>query len=159
MNQAGHTLLELTLVLGLMGLLTMLGASRVDLGAPGLAFLAGELRGILDQAFLQAQARGREVSVCLCGPGGDVPSLRLPRGVRWGLPPTGVPLPPDLDLPRKAHLTGAAHARITVTPRGTATAGAWYLTDGKDALYLGLNGQGGLTVLRYRHRRRTWTGA
>ena len=156
MSQSGHTLLETTLVLGLLGLLAGAGASALEPGGLRLAHLPLELRGTLDQAFLLARARGGEVRVALGGPGGDVAPVALPHGVRWGLPVAGVPLPPGMDAPVKAHLTGAAHPVITVTPRGTATASAWFLTDGRDALCVRLSGWGGLRVLRWRRSRRAW---
>ncbi len=152
----GHTLLETAFVLGILGLLGSLGAANLDFGSVGLAHLPLELRGALDQAFLLARARGSDVRVSLGGPGGDVAPVLLPRGVRWGLPRTGVPIPPGMDEPIKAHLTGAAQPILTVTPRGTATASAWFLTDGKDALCVRLSGKGPITLLRWRRARRAW---
>lgn len=155
MRERGHTLLEAVLVLGLISLLATAGALAVDLRGPCLAYLPVELRGALDQAFLLARARGSDVSLALGGPGGDVAPVLLPRGVRWGLPP-GVPTPPGRVPPRKAHLTGSAHPVITVTPRGTAPADAWYLTDGRDALYVSLSGQGRVQLRRWRRDLRAW---
>jgi prepilin-type N-terminal cleavage/methylation domain-containing protein len=151
----GFSLLETTVVLALIGLLGSLGTALVP--GPGLAFLPGELRGALDQAFLLARARGQDVRLSLGGKAGEVRPVSLPRGLRWGLPASGVPLPPDMAAPVKAHFTGAAHPVFTVTPRGTATASAWFLTDGRDALCLRLSGQGGIQVLRWRSARRTWS--
>ena len=128
----------------------------MSLGSPGLRFLPVELRGALDQAFLLARAQGRDVRVSLGGPGGDVAPVLLPGGVRWGLPASGVPFPPRMDATVRAHLTGAAHPVITVTPRGTATGGAWFITDGRDALCVRLSGQGHLQVLRWRRSQRIW---
>jgi hypothetical protein len=159
MREAGHTLLEATLVLGLMGILSCLGAATLDLRGPALALLPLELRGALDQAFLLARARGSDVRVALGGPGGDVAPVILPRGVRWGLPGPSVPIPDGMDPPRRAHRTGAAHPILTVTPRGTATASAWFLTDGRDALCMRLSGEGQLHLLRWRWERRAWEPA
>jgi hypothetical protein len=156
MSQAGHTLFETTLVLGLAGALACAGAMVLAPGGAMLTFLPVELRGALDQAFLLARARGRDLRVSLGGPGGEVLPVPLPRGVRWGLPASGIPIPPGMDAPMKAHLTGAAHPVLTVTPRGTATASAWFLTDGRDALCLRLSGQGGVQFLRWRRARRAW---
>jgi len=155
MSVQGYSLLEATVVLALVGAVGSLGAARLP--GPGLSFLHGELRGALDQAFLLARVRGQEVRFSLGGPGGEVRPVRLPRGLRWGLPASGVPLPPGMAAPVKAHLTGAAHPVLTVTPRGTVTACAWFLTDGRDALCLRLSGQGCLQVLRWRRARRAWS--
>jgi type II secretory pathway pseudopilin PulG len=151
----GHTLLETTLALAILGLLASLGVASASLATPAFGILAVEARGALDQAFLLARARGGDVRVALGGTGGEVAPLVLPRGVRWGLAP-GTPLPPHMDPPVKAHLTGQAHPLVTVTPRGTATASAWFLTDGRDALCLRLSGQGHCQVLRWRAARRAW---
>jgi len=154
----GHTLLEAVLVLGLLAVLGAAGSLALDRRGPSLALLAADLRGALDQAFLLARARGSDVRLALGGPGGDVEPVRLPRGVRWGLPRAGVSIPAGKDPPRKAHLTGAAHPVITVTPRGTATSGVWYLTDGRDALCLSLSGRGDVHLLRWRRDLRRWVG-
>lgn len=159
MRESGHTFLELCLVLGILAALGGVGIAALDLGGPSLALLPVELRGTLDQGFLLARARGRDVRVSLGGAGGEVPPVRLPRGVRWGSPPGGVPLPPGMGVPLKAHLTGAAHPVVTVTARGTATAGCWFLGARREALVLRLSGQGNLKVLRWRSRLRAWATA
>ena len=71
MREAGHTLLELALVLGLMGLLGGFGAALPDPGTAGLAFLPLEMRGALHQGLLLARARGGDVRVALGGAGGE----------------------------------------------------------------------------------------
>lgn len=155
MRQGGYTLLEASLVLAVLGVLAAACLAALNPGAPLLGYVALDLRGALDQAFLQAQARGGDVRVRLAGPGGDVAPLLLPRGVRWGTPP-GVPPPPGADPPKRAQRVGASHPSVTVTPRGTATASAWYLTDGRDALCARLSGHGHIQVLRWRRPRRAW---
>jgi hypothetical protein len=163
----GATLLELLVVLALVCLLAFLGWSRVDLGRP-LDAVQGELRGCLERAQVRAQAQGRTVSVSLQSSCAAVPGqashpavplalpLVLPRGVRWGLPPEGVPFPEGMKPPVRAHLTGEAHERVRVTPRHTAQASLWFLTDGKDALCLRLSDHGQLTLLRWRRPQRQW---
>jgi len=158
MRARGHTLLEAVLVLAILSLLTAAGSLALDHRGPSLTLLAADLRGALDQAFLLARARGSEVRLALGGPGGDVAPVLLPRGVRWGLPRTGVPFPPGMDPPRRAHLTGAAHPVVTVTPQGTATAGAWFLTDGRDALCVRLSGRGDVHLRRWRSDLHAWVG-
>ena len=156
---SGPTFLELCVVLAILGALGGVGMASIDLGGPSLAFLPVELRGALDQGFLLARARGREVRVALGGPGGEVPPVLLPRGVRWGLPAGDIPLPPGMRATRTAHRTGAAHPVVTVTPRGTATAGCWFLASRGDALCVRLSGRGGLKVLRWRRGLRAWQPA
>ncbi|BDU72114.1 prepilin-type N-terminal cleavage/methylation domain-containing protein [Mesoterricola silvestris] len=156
MKAQGHTLLEALLVLALLSILGAAGGVALATQGPGLTFLPAELRAAVDQAFLLARARGGDVRLALGGPGGDVAPVVLPRGLRWGLPGAGVPVPPGLRQPRRAHLTGAAHPVVTVTPRGTATGTAWYLTDGRDAVYVGLTGRGEVHVRRWRASRWAW---
>ncbi|MBP1628105.1 MAG: hypothetical protein H6Q00_2580 [Holophagaceae bacterium] len=154
----GFTLAETSVTLGITGILGLCGLSTLDLGG-GLA-LSGfqvELTGSLDQAFHLARARGSNVSVVMNSPGAqDIIPLQLPRGVKWGSLP-GVPLPPGMDPTVKASNTGLAHARITVTPRRTATASAWFLNDGRDVLCMRLSGQGRVQLLRWRAARMKWT--
>jgi len=157
MRQCGYSILETTFVLGLLGLLCGLGVATLKLGGACSGFLGWEARGVLDQALLLARARGSDVRVALGEPRGDVRPLGLPRGFRWGLPSGAIPRPPDMKPTAKAHLTGAAHAVLTVTPRGTATAGVWFLTDGRDALCVRLSGRGAIHVLRWRRGPRAWT--
>jgi hypothetical protein len=152
---AGYTLLEASLVLAVLGLLAAAGLGALGSRGPALGPLALDLRGALDQAFLLARARGGDVRLGLAGAGGDVPPLLLPRGVRWGAPP-GLPPPPGAEAPKRAQREGAAHPWVVVTSRGTATASAWYLTDGRDVLCARLSGQGQITVLRWRRSRTAW---
>jgi hypothetical protein len=161
----GHGLVELLLALALAALLGALGTAWMPQGSPGLTSVQGELRAAVEQAFLLARGRGREVRLAL---GGHTPACRhppdlggvsplvLPRGVRWGLPDPDMRLPDAMARPERAHLTGAAHPCLTVTPGGTAQAGAWFLTDGRDAVCLRLAGTGTLTLFRWRHRSGAW---
>ena len=164
--QVGASLLEALVALAIMGILLAVGLARMDLGSPGLGAVQGELRGALEQALLQARAQGREQRVALqAGPDGRtvltepgaLRPLLLPRGVHWGLPAGGVPLPPGMAQPVRAHLTGQAHAAVTVTPQSTAMASVWFLHDGQDALCLRLSDHGHLQLLRWRHHLRQWT--
>ena len=125
-GQGGFCLVELLVVLALVGLLGGLAGGSGPPAGPALAAVQGELRAAVEQAFLLARARGCRVRVALGGaPAGrsrrgdrvEVPPLVLPRGVRWGLPPSAVPLPPGMRETRQAHLTGPAHPGISVTPR------------------------------------------
>ena len=155
-RHAGTSLVETSLVLALVGLLVLLGLGRLGSGSQGLTAVEGELRGCLEQALLRAQAQGCGLQVALQGPGGSLAPLRLPRGVRWGLPARGIPIPPGMDPPVRAHLTGAAHAQVPITPRHTALASVWFLTDGQDALCLRLSNHGHVQLLRWRHQRQHW---
>jgi hypothetical protein len=78
--------------------------------------------------------------------------------VRWGLP-AGIPTPEGRAAPLKAHVRGQSFPSIRVTPWGTAQACAWYLTDGREALYMGVSDFGAITLLRWRSRRRGWEAA
>lgn len=162
---AGFSLLELQVVLAVIAILCVM-AVRLDPGSMALTAVQGELRACVEQAFQLARFRGCPVRVALAGPapvrrgrpreGADVLPLKLPRGVRWGLPHSGIPLPPGMGRTAQAHLTGQAHPCITVTPARTAEATAWFLTDGRDAVCLRLSDQGQLTLLRWRRRLRQW---
>jgi hypothetical protein len=162
---SGHSLLELLLVLALAALLGLMGAAFRPQGSPGLGAVQGELRGAVEQAFLLARGRGRSVRLALgghtpaCGPAGDCGEpapLVLPRGVRWGVADPAMPMPEGMARPALAHLTGAAHPVVTVTPLGTALAAVWFLTDGRDAVCLRLAGTGEISLYRWRHRAARW---
>jgi hypothetical protein len=166
--EAGSSLLELVLVLGLMAVLTGMGAGRGLQDHGALTAAQGELRASVEQAFLLARARGCSVVVALAGHSaacrgrhpraehGAIAPLTLPGRVRWGLPESGVPLPPDARNPLQAHRTGMAKPCITITPEHTAEANAWYLSDGQDAVYLGLSDSGRITLQRWRNTTRQW---
>ncbi|GEM_PF-262557 len=165
---AGFSLLELTLVLGLITLLGLLAALAPPPANPALAAVQGELRASVEQAMLLAQARGVPVRVALNGPvpacrkhgdGAHILPLTLPRGVRWGLPHPAFPLPPGMLPTVRAHLTGLAHPCVTVSPAHTAEASTWFLTDGRDAVCLRVSPFGRVTLLRWRQRLGRWTGS
>lgn len=153
----GFTTTETLLTLGIAGILSLAGLSIVSLHSIDLSMAQQELQGCLDQAFVQARAQGRNVSLAPAQDGGGpgIIPVQLPRRVKWGKP-ASIPLPPGMDDPRRADTQGEAHPRITVTPRRTATASAWFLNDGKDALCFRLSGHGRLNVLRYRAARHRW---
>lgn len=162
----GFNLLELCLAQGLAALLGALAVAGLPQVNPGLNALRGELRASLEQAFLLARARGAPVRVALGGPvpacrgrhrdGAHILALTLPRGVRWGLPHPGFPLPPDMQATVRAHLTGQAHPCVTVSPARTAEASTWFLTDGRDALCLRVSPFGRITLLRWSQRLGHW---
>ena len=155
---AGITLVETSVTLGVVSLLFILGVSAMDFGrGMALTGFQEELQGSLHQAFHLARAKGSNVTVALGSPAAqDIIPLQLPKGVMWGKPDR-IPLPPGMDPTVKAASTGEAHARITVTPRHTATASAWFVNDGRDALCMRLSGQGRLQLLRWRASRQAWT--
>jgi hypothetical protein len=151
---------ELVLALGITAILAAVALDRGPSGGPVLTAVQGELRAAVEQALILARRQNRPVRLALGtgGARGDLPPLVLPRGVRWGLPPSGVPLPPDMDTTVRAHRTGAAHDRVVAHPGGTVEANAWFLTDGRDAVCLRLAGDGGVTLLRWRRRTGRWEG-
>ena len=156
-NQQGTTLLELTVVMAIIAILTVVVTSQWDTGATELSAAHQEIRGSLDQAFTLARARGTNVTVALgkaSGAGEHLP-VQLSRRVKWGKP-AHIPLPPGMDMPKVATKTGEAHALLTVTPRHTALASTWFLNTGQEALCMRLSGRGQLQVLRWRRDRLKW---
>ena len=159
-TQRGTSLLELTVTMAVAAILAVVGAVSLDQGGMELSAAHQEIRGSLDQAFVLARARGTNVTVALgkaSGAGEHLP-VQLGRRVKWGKP-AHIPLPPDMDAPKVATLTGEAHPILTVTPRHTALASTWFLNDGKDALCMRLSGHGRLQVLRWRRDLSAWTRA
>ena len=156
LRQRGMSLIELLAVTGIAGALGMGAFGAFRLPSPALAVAGREIQGSLDQAFTLARSSGQavEVSASATRDLGHLP-VCLPRTIRWGLP-VGIPLPPRMDPTTRATATGEAHKVITVTPRHTATATVWFLNDGQDALCLRVNGQGRLTLLRWRARQGRW---
>jgi len=156
-SQRGTSLLELTVAMGVSGILAVVGVSRWDTGHTELTAAQHELTESLDQAFVLARARGVNITVGL-GSGMDANHLpvRLGRKVRWGKP-AQIPLPPGMDDPVKADTLGEAHPTITVTPRHTATASLWFLNDGEEALCMRLTNRGRVRMLRWRMNTRRWT--
>ncbi|WP_243323462.1 hypothetical protein [Geothrix sp. SG200] len=159
-SQQGTSLLDVTVSMAVAAAMTVVCLAQWDTGSAELAVAHHEIRGSLEQAFSLARARGSNVTVALGRAGGAGEHLRveLPRGIRWGKP-RAIPLPPDMDPPSVATLTGEAHPILTVTPRHTALASTWFLNDGQEALCMRLSGQGKLQVLRWRQDRRKWVRA
>jgi len=157
-SMTGVSLVETSLTLGIAGIISLCGLATLDLTRwLALSGFQVELQGSLHQAFHLARARGRNVTVALGVPATqDILPLQLPRGVHWGKP-DWIPMPPGMDPTVKAATTGEAHARITVTPRHTATASAWFVHDGRDALCMRLSGQGRCQLLRWRASKNAWT--
>lgn len=152
----GFTLAEMLVATGILGILGAAGATALGLRGCDLSVAQAELRGSLDQAFAEARARGRDVHVSMSDAKGmDVLPVRLPRRVKFGKP-DHIPLPPGVPEPKRAASTGEAHARITVTPRRTATAALWFLNDGEEALCMRLNGHGSVLMYRWRKPLQRW---
>lgn len=155
----GFTQVETLVTLAIAGALAVSGLALIEPSGVDLSVARNEIQGCLDQAFHQARAQGCNVTVAPATTGGpNIIPLHLPRRVKWGKPPQ-IPLPAGMDEPRRAAGTGEAHPRITVTPRRTATASAWFLNDGRECLCVRLSGRGHLQILRYRARSRRWERA
>jgi prepilin-type N-terminal cleavage/methylation domain-containing protein len=155
-RQKGFTFPELLVATGIIGILAGAGVSVRSLRGVDLAVAQDELRGSLHQAFAMARAQGRNVTVAMQDDGRtDVLPVHLPKSIKWGKP-ASIPLPPGVDQPKKADVTGEAHAAITVTPRRTATAALWFLNDGDEALCMRLNGHGNILMYRYRRDLLRW---
>jgi len=157
-SQQGTSLLELTVVLAVVAILAAVAPMAWDTSGTDLSAAHQEIVGSLDQAFTLARARGTNVTVAMgqaSGKGEHVP-VQLSRRVKWGKP-AHIPLPPDMDREPLAARTGESHPIITVTPRHTTLAGAWFLNNRKEALCVRLNGHGQLKVLRWRQDLAKWT--
>jgi hypothetical protein len=146
--------------MAIIALLAVAGFSQLDTGPAELVVAHQEISGSLDQAFVLARARGTNVKVAVGKASGAGEHLRvqLSPGVKWGKP-TQVPLPPGMDEPAVATRTGEAHTIITVTPRHTALACAWFLHAGNETLCMRLSGQGRLKVLRWHEDQKRWARA
>jgi len=155
--QRGVTLVETSMVLGIVGLLSVVGIGMVRPPEIDLTCVQQDIPAAVTQAMHLARARGRNVTVALGKPelGPDIVPVRLPSRVKWGKP-GHIPLPPGMDEPVRAGQTGEAHARVTITPRHTATATTWFLNDGKEALCMRLSGHGNLQLLRWQAARKVW---
>lgn len=155
--QRGTSLLELTVAMAVAAILAVSGTAFWDTGGIELSAAHQEIRGSLEQAFTLARARGSNVTVALgraSGAGEHLP-VQLGRKVKWGKP-AHIPLPPGMDAPVVAARTGEAHAILTVTPRHTVLASAWFLNDGREVLCMRLSGRGHLSVLRWRRDLGKW---
>ena len=155
----GFSQMELLTTFAIAATLALAGLAVAEPTGLGLTVVSQDLQGCLDQAFHQARAQGRNVTIAPASVGGpNIIPLHIPRGVRWGKP-DHIPVPPGMDPPKVAAATGEAHPKITITPRHTVTATAWFLNDGKESLCVRLSGQGRLEVLRYRLRSHRWERA
>lgn len=156
--QRGVTLVETSLVLGIFGFLFALGIAMARPLDVDLTCVQQDIPAAVMQAKHLARARGQNVVVALGRPtlGPDILPVALPARVKWGKP-AHIPLPPGMEEPLRATQTGEAHARITITPRHTATATTWFLNDGREALCMRLSGKGRLQLLRWREARKAWT--
>jgi type II secretory pathway pseudopilin PulG len=156
-SQRGSSLLELTITMAVAALLAVAGTVLLDSGGTELTAAQHEVRGSLEQAFTLARARGTNVTVAFGKATGTGDQVVVPFGrrVQWGKP-THIPLPPGMDKPAVATLTGTAHATVTVTPRHTAEASTWFLNDGQEALCMRLSDHGRLQLLRWRRDTSKW---
>ena len=157
-HQRGSSLLELTVVMAVTTILGAISTVCLDCGSTELTAAHQEITGSLYQAFSLARARGTDVKVALgkaTGAGEHLP-VELGPKVKWGKP-DNIPLPPDMDSPVVAAKTGESHPIITVTPRHTTLASAWFLNDGQEALCMRLSDYGHLQVLRWRRDLKKWT--
>jgi len=157
-RQRGASLLELTVTMGITAILALVFTTQWDTAGVDLAAAHQEIAGSLYEAFTLARARGTNVTVALgkASGAGEHLAVQLSRRVHWGKP-DHIPLPPGMDTPLVATKTGESHPIITVTPRHTALASAWFLNNGKEALCMRLSGQGRLQVLRWRRDLKVWT--
>lgn len=156
-RRRGYSLVECSIVMGILGILASLGVSTMDFGGHELTAVQQEFQASLHEAFHLAWARGRDVTVALGDPRSpDIIPVGLPARVKWGKL-ANVPVPPGMAEPKRAGITGSAHPRITVTPRHTATASAWFVNDGRDVICMRVSGHGHIQVLRWRHRTRSWS--
>jgi hypothetical protein len=145
------------MALGIVGVLASTGVSMMDLHGYELTMIQQEFQGSMFEAFNLARAQGKNVIVALGDPRapGIVP-VPMPPHVKWGKP-ADVPVPAGMEEPKVAGTTGSAHPRITVTPRHTVTACAWFVNDGKDVVCMRVSGRGHLEVLRWHHLTKKWS--
>jgi prepilin-type N-terminal cleavage/methylation domain-containing protein len=157
--ERGVSLIEMLVTMGIVGILGATGLSMQSLDGMELNAAQQELEGSLDQAFALARATGKNVRVSMSDDKveGHLP-VHLPKKLKWGKP-AHIPLPPGMDDPKVADESGEAHASITVSPRRTATASAWFLHNGSDAICLRINGHGRVQTLRYRAHLKQWRKA
>ena len=153
----GHSVTEAAIAMAIVGILASAGVAMVDFGSQDLTTVGQEFQGSLHEAFHLAWAQGKDVVVTLGDPKtpGIIP-VHLPARVKWGKP-AFIPTPPGMAEPKRAGKTGMAHPRITVTPRHTATASAWFVNDGREAICMRVSGHGHIQVLRWRRSTRKWS--
>lgn len=156
----GFTLMETSVVLGIVSILTLAGLSQVDLRPASLLVVQEELPAALEHAFELAKARGTDVAVSLGHLDGNAPDVvpfALPSTVRWGKP-AEVPMPKGMAEAPVATAKGEAHAQIIVTPHHTTAASAWFFHNvRKDTVCMRLSGRGHIVVLSWTAATRTWT--
>jgi hypothetical protein len=152
----GYSTAETAIAMAIVGLLSSAGMAMIDFGSQDLTVVGQEFQASLHEAFHLAWAQGRDVIVALGDPKtpGIIP-VKLPPRVKWGKPGF-IPAPPGMEEPKRAGTSGSAHPRITVTARHTATACAWFVNDGKEAICMRLSGHGHIQVLRWRRSTKKW---
>lgn len=152
----GFSLVEITMVLGITGLLGGVGLGRLDLGHQDLTAAQSELKANVEQAMSLARAKGSPVTVGFRIPAGpDVFPVRVSSRIHWGKP-AHIPLPKGMADPVKADTSGESHTRIVISPKHTATASCYFVNDGKEAVCLRLSGLGHLQVLRWKADAKRW---
>jgi hypothetical protein len=155
----GFTLVDTLATTGILGMLVAAGLTTTKVRGCDLAVAQMELKGSLEQAFSEARAKGRNITVSMSNEKRtDVLPVRLPRTIRFGKP-DHIPLPPGVAPPKVAGSKGEAHPTITVTPLRTATAALWFLNDGEEALCMRLNGHGNVLMYRWRSHLQRWVRA
>ncbi len=154
-RQRGYSLAEMLVAAGIAGVLALAGLGIADLDGPDLSAAQVELSGSLDQAMNLAYHSGQNATVSMSQDRGlgHVP-VHLSKRIRWGKP-ASVPMPPGVDAVKTA-TAGESMPRITVTPRHTALAATWFLNDGRDVLYLRVNGQERVVMMRWKHELKKW---
>lgn len=155
--QKGTTLLGLTVAMSVAAILMAVAPLCWDSKTTELVAAHDEIVGSLDQAFSLARARGTNVKVALGKSSGAGEHLLVQVGphIKWGKP-AHIPVPADMDADTLAAQSGESHPVITVTPRRTTLASAWFLNNGKEALCMRLNGHGHFYVLRWRSNTKKW---
>lgn len=152
----GFSLVEITMVLGITGILGGVGLGRLDLGHQDLTAAQVELKANVQQAMSLARARGSQVTVGFRIPAGpDVFPVQVSRRIHWGKP-AHIPLPKGMADPVNADTTGESHPRIVISPRMTSTASCYFIHDGKEAVCMRISGRGHLQVLRWKADQKRW---
>lgn len=155
-HSQGFSLIEVSLVLGITGLLGFAGLSRMDLGHRDLSAAQVELKGAIQQAAFLAHAKGSPVTVGFRIPAGpDVFPVRVSSRIRWGKP-AHIPLPQGMADPVRADTTGESHARIVISSRTTTTASCYFVNDGTEAVCMRISGRGHLQMLRWKANQNRW---
>lgn len=152
----GFSFIEITLVMGITGILGGVGLSKMDLGHQDLTAAQVELKSTVQQAIFLARAKGSQVTVGFRTPAGpDVFPVKVSPRIHWGKP-AHIPLPKGMADPVKADTTGESHTRIVISPRMTATASCYFVNDGVEAICMRISGQGHLQVLRWKTDQKRW---